>query len=69
LTRELVEATHPDPAPPVRKSRVVVWGHEESSTETSDPPMAELLGSISAWMATEESWRRSEQVKVGLERR
>jgi putative DNA-invertase from lambdoid prophage Rac len=52
-----------------RERGVVVWSMKESWTETSDPRMAELLGAIYAWMAAEESRRRSERVKAGLERR
>ena len=68
LTREGVEAT----LALLRRFRqcgVAVWSRQESWTETSDPRMAELLGSIYAWMAAEESRRRSERVKAGLERR
>jgi DNA invertase Pin-like site-specific DNA recombinase len=52
-----------------RERGVMVWSMKESWTETSDPRMAELLGAIFAWMAAEESRRRSERVKAGLERR
>jgi len=68
LTREGVEATLAL-LRRFRQSGVAVWSHQESWTETSDPRMAELLGSIYAWMAAEESRRRSERVKAGLERR
>lgn len=52
-----------------RSADVMVWSLRESWTETSDPRMAELLGAIFAWMAAEESRRRSERTKAGLERR
>jgi putative DNA-invertase from lambdoid prophage Rac len=52
-----------------RERGVMVWSLQEGWTETSDPRMAELLGAIYAWMAAEESRRRSERVKAGLERR
>ena len=48
---------------------VPVWSLQEAWTETADPRMAELLGSIYAWMAAEESRRRSERIRAGLERR
>jgi DNA invertase Pin-like site-specific DNA recombinase len=43
-----------------------IWSLKEPWTETADPRMAELLGAIYAWMAAEESRRRSERVKAGL---
>ncbi len=46
-----------------------VWLLEEPWTETADPKMAELLAPLYAWMAAEESRRRSEQIRAGLERR
>ena len=46
-----------------------VWSLKEPWTETADPRLAELLGAIYAWMAAEESRRRSERVKAGLARR
>jgi putative DNA-invertase from lambdoid prophage Rac len=46
-----------------------VWSLKEPWTETADPRMAELLASLYAWMAAEESRRRSERTKAGLERR
>jgi putative DNA-invertase from lambdoid prophage Rac len=52
-----------------RERGVAVWSMKESWTETSDPRMAELLTAIYAWMAAEESRRRSERVKAGLDRR
>ncbi len=52
-----------------REQGAMVWSLRESWTETSDPRMAELLGAIFAWMAAEESRRRSERTKAGLERR
>lgn len=48
---------------------VSVWSLKESWTETADPRMAELLRSLYAWMAAEESRRRSERIRAGLERR
>jgi putative DNA-invertase from lambdoid prophage Rac len=68
LSREGVEAT----LALVRRFRehgVLVWSLHETWTETSDQRMAELLGSLFAWMAAEESRRRSERVRAGLERR
>jgi putative DNA-invertase from lambdoid prophage Rac len=52
-----------------REQGANVWSLRESWTETADPRMAELLGSIYAWMAAEESRRRSERIKAGLDRR
>ena len=46
-----------------------IWSLKESWTETADPRMAELLASLYAWMAAEESRRRSERTKAGLDRR
>lgn len=46
-----------------------VWSLKEPWTETADPRMAELLASLYAWMAAEESRRRSERTKAGLDRR
>jgi DNA invertase Pin-like site-specific DNA recombinase len=46
-----------------------VWSLKEPWTETADPRLAELLGALYAWMAAEESRRRSERVKAGLARR
>ena len=46
-----------------------VWSLKEPWTETADPRMAELLASLYAWMAAEESRRRSERTRAGLERR
>jgi len=48
---------------------VPVWSLKEPWTETADPRLAELLGALYAWMAAEESRRRSERVKAGLARR
>jgi putative DNA-invertase from lambdoid prophage Rac len=42
---------------------------KEPWTETADPRMAELLASLYAWMAAEESRRRPERTRAGLERR
>jgi DNA invertase Pin-like site-specific DNA recombinase len=46
-----------------------VWSLKEPWTETADPRMAELLASLYAWMAAEESRRRSERTRAGLKRR
>jgi len=46
-----------------------IWSHEESWLETTEPRMRELLVSFMAWMAQQESQRRSEQIKLGLARR
>lgn len=46
-----------------------IWSHEEAWLETSDPRMRELLVSFMAWMAQQESDRRSERIKIGLARR
>jgi len=46
-----------------------VWSLKEPWTETADPRMAELLAPLYAWMAAEESRRRSERTRAGLERR
>lgn len=48
---------------------VEVWSHQESWLVTSEPRMRELLVSFMAWLAEQESARRSERVKAGLERR
>ena len=42
---------------------------QQSWTETSDARQAELLASIFAWMAAEESRQRSERVKAAIDRR
>lgn len=46
-----------------------IWSHQESWLETSEPAMRELLVSFMAWMAAQESERRSARVKAGLQRR
>jgi DNA invertase Pin-like site-specific DNA recombinase len=46
-----------------------VWSLKEPWTETADRRLAELLGALYAWIAAEESRRRSERVKAGLARR
>jgi putative DNA-invertase from lambdoid prophage Rac len=46
-----------------------IWSHQESWLETSDPHIRELLVSFMAWMAQQESLRKSERVKAGLARR
>jgi hypothetical protein len=52
-----------------REHGAMVWSLREPWTETFDPRMAELLGSLFAWMTAEESRRRSERVRAGLDRR
>lgn len=46
-----------------------IWSHQEGWLETADPHMRELLVSFMAWMAQQESLRRSERTKQGLARR
>ncbi|KHL00431.1 recombinase family protein [Sinomonas humi] len=46
-----------------------VWSHQEPWLHTSDPAMRELLVGITGWMAQQESKRRSERTKAGIERR
>lgn len=46
-----------------------VWSHEEPWLRTADAAMRELLVGLAAWMATQESLRRSERTKAGIERR
>lgn len=67
LSREGVEATLAL-LRQFRERGVMVWSQKESWTETSDPRQAELLTSLYAWMAAEESRRRSERTKAGLAR-
>ena len=47
---------------------VAVWSLQESWTEAGSPALRELLMSIAAWVAREESERRSERTRAGLER-
>lgn len=47
---------------------VEVWSHQESWTETTGPAR-ELLLAVMAWVAQQESQRRSERTKAGLARR
>lgn len=68
LSREGVEATL-GLLRRFREHGAQVWSLRESWTETSDPRLAELLSSLFAWLAAEESRRRSERTKAGLERR
>jgi DNA invertase Pin-like site-specific DNA recombinase len=68
ISREGVEATL-SLLRRFREQGVMVWSLKESWTETSDPRMAELLNSLFAWMAAEESRRRSERIRAGIERR
>jgi putative DNA-invertase from lambdoid prophage Rac len=46
-----------------------IWSHEEPWLVTSEPRMRELLVSFMAWMAEQESARRSERIKAGMARR
>jgi DNA invertase Pin-like site-specific DNA recombinase len=46
-----------------------LWSHQEGWLQTSEPHMRELLVSFMAWMAAQESQRRSERIKAGLARR
>jgi DNA invertase Pin-like site-specific DNA recombinase len=47
-----------------------VWSHQEPWVQSmTDPAMRELLVSLFAWMAEQESRRRSERIKAGLARR
>lgn len=46
-----------------------IWSHEEGWLETADPHMRELLVSFMAWIAQQESLRRSERIKAGIARR
>jgi len=46
-----------------------IWSHEEPWLVTSEPRMRELLVSFMAWVAEQESARRSERIKAGMDRR
>jgi DNA invertase Pin-like site-specific DNA recombinase len=46
-----------------------IWSHQEGWLETAEPHMRELLVSFMAWMAAQESARRSERIRAGLARR
>ena len=46
-----------------------VWSHQEPWLVTTEPHMRELLVSFMAWVAEQESERRSERIKAGLARR
>lgn len=46
-----------------------IWSHQEGWLQTTDPRMRELLVSFMAWVAQQESQRRSERIKAGLARR
>jgi DNA invertase Pin-like site-specific DNA recombinase len=46
-----------------------IWSHQEPWLVTSEPRMRELLVSFMAWMAEQESARRSERIKAGIARR
>jgi putative DNA-invertase from lambdoid prophage Rac len=45
-----------------------IWSHQEQWLITTEPRMRELLVSFMAWMAEQESSRRSERVKAGIAR-
>lgn len=45
-----------------------IWSHQESWLTTTEPRMRELLVSFMAWMAEQESARRSERTKAGMRR-
>lgn len=47
----------------------VVCSHQEEWLETGDPRMRELIISVMAWMAQQESARRSERIRNGIARR
>ncbi len=47
----------------------MVWSHQESWTETADPHIRELIMAIMAWVAEQESSRRSERTKAGMARK
>lgn len=51
-----------------RTSGVLVLSHQESWTD-GPPAMQELLSAVMAWCAQQESQRKSERVKAGIERR
>jgi len=65
LSREGVEATLAIMRQ-FRERGAMVWSMQLSWTETSDARRAELLASIFAWMAAEESRQRSERVKAAI---
>jgi putative DNA-invertase from lambdoid prophage Rac len=46
-----------------------IWSHQEDWLRTSDPHMRELLVSFFAWLAQQESARRSERIKAGIAQR
>jgi DNA invertase Pin-like site-specific DNA recombinase len=46
-----------------------IWSHQEPWLVTTEPRMRELLVSFMAWMAEQESARRSERIKAGIARR
>jgi DNA invertase Pin-like site-specific DNA recombinase len=49
--------------------KVELWSHQEGWLQTTEERMRELLVSFMAWMAQQESQRRSERIKAGLARR
>ena len=52
------------------ESECAVWSHEEPWVQSmADPAMRELMLAIFAWMAEQESARRSERIKAGIARR
>lgn len=46
-----------------------VWSHEEDWLRTGSPEVRELLIGIFAWLAKQESTRRSERIKAGMAKR
>lgn len=46
-----------------------IWSHQEGWLQITEERMRELLVSFMAWMAQQESQRRSERIKAGLARR
>ena len=46
---------------------VEVWSYQEPWVETGGPAR-ELLLSVAGWVAEQESWRRSERTKAGMQR-
>ena len=67
LSREGVEATL-KAMRQFKERGVRVLSHQESWTD-GPADMQELLASIFAWMAHQESQRRSERIRAGIERR
>ncbi len=46
-----------------------IWSHQEPWLVTSEPRMRELLVSFMAWVAEQESARKSERIRAGIVRR